>query len=153
MCCSLALVKDVYASGFHLKSIGEVQTNGIQGGKWWYSGLQPTFRGEALPGEAVNITIDDVTLQVNADSAGDWVFTPVSALSGGEHRVNLENNGANVPFTLVLGTENVDWDSVGQGGGETLPTVGTYWPTMLLLALGIGLTSWGGKIWSVNKNS
>lgn len=149
----LFCAKGVMASGFHLTSIGEVQTNGIQGGKWWYTSSQPTFRGEALPSEAVNITIDSNTLQVNADSAGDWVFTPIEPLSDGEHQVTLENNGASIKFSLVIGAGNVDWDAVGKSGGETLPTVGISWPTVLLLGLGIGLATWGGKMWSVNKIS
>lgn len=145
--------KDVFASGFHLSSIGEVPTNGIQGGKWWYTASKPTFRGAALPSAPINITIDSTTLQVNTDSSGDWVFTPVADLADGDHQVTLENSGAKINFTLVIGANNVDWDAVGKGGGETLPTVGTYWPTVLLLGMGIGLAGWGGRMWSANKNS
>lgn len=142
----------VWASGFHLKSIGNVQTNGIQGGKWWYTGVKPTLKGESGPGEAVNVTIDGTTNQVNADSAGEWLFIPNDPLTEGDHQISLENNGAKIDFTLAIGTGNVDWDQVGKGGGETLPAAGVFWPTLLLLGAGLSTAVVGGKISGASKN-
>lgn len=138
--------QSVLASGFHLKSIGNVQTNGVQGGKWWYTGTKPTLKGVSGPGEAVNVTIDGTTMQVNADSAGEWLFVPNNALSEGDHQISLENNGSKIDFTLVIGTGNVNWDQVGKGGGETLPAAGVLWPTIILMGIGITTAVVGGKI-------
>jgi len=142
----------VLASGFYLKSIGNVDTGGRQIDHWWYSGNQPTLKGEASPGADVIVEIDGTVLQVSADSAGEWVFTPTTVLSGGDHMVSIKGEGTEINFTLTIGSENVDWDAVGTGGGETLPTVGTIWPTLVMMA-GAAVMMIGGKMaTSVKKN-
>ena len=140
----LVSANGVWAAGFNLKSIGELSVDGLMLSKWWYSGLQPTFRGEASPGSVITVTIDETALEIAADSSGDWVFTPVSVLSVGEHSMNFKNEAGEISFVLVLGSENVDWDAVESGGGEVLPTVGFLFPTLLSLGLGVGMV-WVGR--------
>jgi hypothetical protein len=40
---------------------------------------------------------------------------------------------------LTIGSENVNWDTVGKGSGGVLPAAGTSWPTVMLAFLGGGL--------------
>lgn len=136
----------VWAGTFNMKSIGGVDTDGKQISHWWVTVGQPTLRGEAVPGEAVTVTIDGTALQVNADSAGDWVFTPLAALADGEHSVALNSGGSNINFTLTTGRDNVDWAAVERGTGEALPTVGVVEPTVIMAILGIALAGFGARI-------
>ena len=122
----------VLASGFHLKSIGGVETGGIQGGKWWHTQNQPTLTGEGSPGTTADITIDGTLYKTDVNSDADWTFTP-PALADGEHQIQFINQGSSFTITLVTGKENVDWDAVGKGVDQTLPTVGVTWPTIALV--------------------
>jgi hypothetical protein len=131
-------VKEALASGFHISSIGDVPTNGRQLSKFWHSSSKPTFRGEALPGAEVIVDIDGKALAVNADSAGDWVFTPVDSLSEGSHQVIVKSGGSEIKMELVTGSGNVDWTAVENDSGETLPTVGFILPTLTMLLGGSG---------------
>jgi len=135
----LVSAKSVLASGFHISSIAGVDTGGQMLSHWWNSNLQPTFRGEALPGEDILVDIDGTSVSIAADSSGDWVYTPASALTTGDHSVTFTSSESTISFTLTLGSENVDWDAVGSGASETLPTVGFFLPTLLLAGAGSGL--------------
>jgi hypothetical protein len=142
----IGTTKGVWASGFHLKSIGNVETGGRQISHWWYSGSDVVFHGEALPGAEVVVDIDGAPLQINADSAGNWDFKPQSSLTAGDHQITLTSGESIVKFTLTTGAENVNWEAVGSGQAETMPTVGTSWPTVLLTLVGLLSIGWGGKM-------
>jgi len=146
----LVLGKEVEAAGFNLKSIGNVSTESQQISQWWYSGLQPTLSGEAVAGSEVSITIDETVRRINADSDGNWNFVSETALSVGDHSVTLESEGAVISFTLTLGVENVNWEAVGAGAGESLPTVGTILPTLFLSTGGL-MAILSAKIGGVGK--
>lgn len=137
---------EVLASGFHVSEIGGITTNGVQSGHWWNTNLRPTFRGEALPGAEVSLTIDGTAIVINADSSGNWAYQPEAALSSGDHLIVIASNGSTVNFTLTLGTENIDWETVDKGSSDTLPTVGTSWPTVLISLVGVMMLGWGGKM-------
>lgn len=139
--CFLTFVfsSNVIASGFHISEIGGVDTGGQMLSQWWNTSLQPTIRGEALPGEDILISIDDNSVSIAADSSGDWVYTPASPLAEGDHSVTFSSSESTINFTLTLGRENVDWDAVGSGATDTLPTVGFFLPTLLLTGAGSGL--------------
>lgn len=126
----------VYASGFNLKSIGGVDTDGKLYSSWYHTSLQPTFSGEAQANSEVNIKIDDQTYTASASGQGSWSWAPPSELSAGDHSVILTNQDSDISFTLTLGESNVNWDEVSVGGGETLPTVGIIEPTLVLIAGG-----------------
>lgn len=144
--------KNVFASGFHLKSIGNVETGGRQISRWWYTSTKPVLHGEATPGAAVIIDVDGIALQINADSAGNWDFG-MNEMTNGDHQVTLTSNGSTIKFTLTIGNENVNWTAVESGSGETLPTVGWITPTLLLFISGLGMAVVGGKmVFNVNKN-
>ena len=139
-------VSEALAAGFNLKSIGNVSTDGKQISHWWYTSNQPTFRGEAGTGADVTVDIDGTPLQVSADSAGDWVFTPTTTLTDGDHLVTLTSSGSEIKFTLTIGTANVDWNAVQAGTGEALPTVGIAWPTMALLGMAVFFLLSGARV-------
>jgi len=134
------------AAGFNLKSIGEISTDGKQISHWWYSGNQPTFRGETGAGGDVTVDIDGTVLQVSANSAGDWVFTPTEVLSDGDHSVILTNSGSEIKFTLTIGAGNVNWEAVEKGGSEALPAVGTIWPTMAVMGVALLFLIGGSRV-------
>ena len=139
-------VSEALAAGFNLKSIGNVSTDGKQISHWWYSGSQPTFRGETGAGGDVIVDIDGTALQVSANSAGDWVFTPIEVLSDGDHSVILTNSGSEIKFTLTIGAGNVNWEAVEKGGSEALPAVGTIWPTLILMGMALFLVLGGVRV-------
>ncbi|MBI2464842.1 hypothetical protein HYV64_01750 [Candidatus Shapirobacteria bacterium] len=135
-----------FASGFHLKLIGNADTGGRQISHWWYSSSKPVFSGEAMPGAAVVFDIDGSALEINADSSGNWNFAAQEPLSDGDHQITITSDGSTIKFTLTIGNGNVNWDSVQNGSSETLPTVGTSLPTILLFITGVAGLSWGGKM-------
>ena len=135
--------ENIQASGFNLRSIGGVDTSGRLYSRWYHTSLQPTLQGEALANSTVEIIIDDQSFQATADGNGQWSFTPPS-LTPGDHSVVLKNNGSEIKFTLTLGKENVNWEEIQQGGGETLPAVGIVTPTFLLLLFGFAFS--GGSL-------
>lgn len=127
------------ASGFNLKSIGSVDTSGRQISHWWYSGGVPSFTGEAPSGSTVTISVDGTEGSVTADGNNSWSYSPGS-LSDGDHTIVISNNGSTINFTLTMGADNVNWDAVNSGAGQsTLPTVGFVFPTALLSLSGLGL--------------
>ena len=136
-------IGDASASGFTLQSIGNSTTGGRQITKWWYTGSQPSFKGDASPGAEVVVTIDGNALQINADSSGSWSFTPVSPLTVGSHDVSIASGGSTITFALSIGTEGVDWDAVGKGDAATLPATGVVFPTVLVIGLA-ALVIFGG---------
>lgn len=144
---SLLLGNKVLAAGFNVSSIGSVETGGRQISKWWYTGLQPTIKGEGLAGTVIDVTVDGVATKVDVTSDGEWTYTPAATLTEGEHTIVLANSGAQISFILVLGTANVDWDAVSsEASVSTLPTVGVAWPTWILPVVGLGLLGFSAKI-------
>lgn len=130
---------DVFAGGFNMTSIGEVNTSGKQISQWWYTSGSPTFRGEATPNAEIIYDIDGTALQINANSSGNWVFTPQTALTSGDHNIKITSSGSEIKFILTIGSENTNWDAIDKGSGEALPAAGTSWPTLMLLGLGGGM--------------
>lgn len=119
---------------FTFDSIGSGAVNNQKITTWSFSGTKPTFRGTALAGDPVVITIDGVAVQVSADSAGAWVYTPVGPLSAGVHTVLISINGVemeNFQLTITPGS---------------LPATGATTPTLILLGLGAGSIVLGKKI-------
>ena len=123
----------VMASGFNVQSIGNSTTNGSQISKWWYTGLKPTLKGQAVASSDVVVKVDETETTVKADANGEWIYIPSAELSAGDHQIVLKNNGSELKFTLTLGTDNVDWDTVSQGGGDQLPATGMPLPTIVML--------------------
>jgi len=139
---SLFLAPNVSASGFNLKSIDGVNTDGKLYSQWYHTSLQPSFAGEAPADSTVTINIDATDYTTTADSSGSWTWTPPESLSAGDHSVILTNNESTISFTLTLGSENIDWDVVGSGTAtdSSLPTVGVTFPTIMLLTSGVAIS-------------
>lgn len=131
--------KESMAGGFNMTSIGEVNTSGRQISQWWYTSGNPTFRGEAASGAEIIYEIDGTALQINADSSGNWVFTPQNLLSTGDNNIVIKSGGSEIKFVLTIGTENVNWGTVEKGQGGVLPAAGNSWPTMMLITVGGGM--------------
>ena len=128
-------LKNVWAGGFNLQSIGSVNTSGRQISHWWYTGSVPTMKGEAAAGATVTVSIDGSEATTTADGDGNWTYVP-GALGDGDHTVVLTSNGSTISFTLTMGAANVDWDAVGGGDTETLPAAGILFPTLSLTTIG-----------------
>ena len=129
----------VFASGFNLKSIGGVNTDGKLYDQWWYSGLQPTLSGEAPADSSVEIVIGSGSYQATTDESGNWNFAIPEPLATGDHQVSLTNSDSTISFTLTLGANDVDWQTVGSSSAQSLPTVGIIFPTLFFLAAGGGM--------------
>lgn len=141
----MALPAGVLAGGFNLKSIGEVDTAGKQIRQWWYTGTKPVLRGEASPGAAVTITVDGASVEINADSSGNWDYAVPIDLTNGDHKIELVSGGSKIDFTLTIGNDNVNWDAVSSDG-EALPAAGNLMPTAVLLIMGLVLTGTAGAL-------
>ena len=128
----LLFAKTASAGGFNLKSIGPVNTDGQQISHWWYAGLTPTMNGEVVTGNTVTVSIDGVESAATVTDS-TWTYNP-GALTAGDHTIILTSGGSTISFTLTLGTENVNWNAVGSGSAETLPTVGVILPTIILMS-------------------
>lgn len=135
----IIFANQISAGGFNMTSIGQVDTSGLQISQWWYTSGNPTFRGEATSGAEVIYEIDGTALQINADSSGNWVFTPQNSLSSGDHNIKITSGGSEIKFILTIGSENVNWSTVEKGSGGVLPAAGNLWPTAMLLVLGGGM--------------
>ena len=134
----------VMAGGFAIHSIGGVSTNNRQLSTFWHTSLAPTIVGVAVPGATITVAAGSETSQVMADSSGDWSY--VASLGSGSHTISFTSNESIISMNLTLGSENVDWGKAAIGGNEkTLPSVGTIWPTFLILGLGISTIALGKK--------
>jgi hypothetical protein len=100
-----------------------------------YTETSPTFKGTAPANTTIEITIQSnevVTGTIKTDANGNWIFTPDTPLSPGEHTITLtftNLNGKKIEKTFtfsVLGEQT-----------ESLPDAGVPTPTILLLILGI----------------
>lgn len=126
-----------HSLAFTFDSIGTSTVGNQRTTSWSSSTSRPTFRGTTVPSGPVVITIDGVAVQVNADSAGSWVYTPVNALSTGVHTVIITAEGAeqqNFQLTITPGA---------------LPATGAATPTLILLGLGAGSIVLGRKFLKV----
>lgn len=140
----------VFAGGFNLKSIGQLDTSGREISHWWYSGSSAVMKGEAIASSTVTISIDGNEVTTTTDGNGNWTYTPAS-LTDGDHTIILTNSGSTIKFTLTMGATNVDWDIVGkESSTSALPAAGVTFPTILLLAFGAGFVLIGRKLAKTN---
>lgn len=148
MCLLLAGIiltrNQVMASGFNLKSIGSVETNGMVS-HWWYTSPNPKLKGESLPTVAVDVSIDGETETVPTSSDGEWEYQSTK-LTTGDHEVVLKSGDSTISFRLTIGTDTVDWDAVGKGSTKALPVAGSTETTIVLLASSLAMAAIGGKI-------
>jgi hypothetical protein len=129
-------VNKVFAGGFNLKSIGQVDTSGREISHWWYSGSSAVMKGEAAASSTVTVSVDGTDGTATADGDGNWTYSPAS-LADGDHEVVLTNSGSTIKFTLTTGVSNVNWDAVDKDAGTTtLPTAGVTFPTIALMMVG-----------------
>jgi len=155
---SLFMVRPVMAAYvFKVTSIGNMNVTGNEV-KIWRTMTRPIIRGTANPSNDINVAIDSSTLQVSADSAGTWVFTPMSDLSVGDHTLRITNvsvgatvgaltptpTPAQISMTVVAGsTKNAN--SQAQFDSATLLRTGMAWPSLILLVFGVGIICMGLK--------
>lgn len=140
-----------FAATLKIVSIGGVTTGTGTLTTFTTTKTNPTFIGDAAPDATVDITIDDLTVAVTADSDGDWSYTP-TALTEGAHDLEIASNLETVSFTLTVDTDastttsSSTSASTSKGGVSTssaLPTAGTTSNTVLVLAAGMFLIGLG----------
>lgn len=124
----------VSAANFALTSIGNSTITSQTIKSWSYAGLRPTFRGTTNPSGAVTVTIDSSSLQVYADSSGNWVFTPTSDLTASNHNVSITNGTNTLSFTLSLTVSG------------SLPRTGGTLPTMVFAIFGVAMILTGRRL-------
>lgn len=134
--CFILLPLNVIASGFQLKTIGNLNVDGVTLNHIWYTNGNVTFTGIALENAQVMATIDGTSETVNADASGNWSYT--ASLLNGDHQVSFTSNESTLSFTLTIGEAPAD---VGSLPTTETPTVGIVTPTIALISLGILLTS------------
>ncbi len=91
---------------------------------------QPLFKGTALPGEKVKITIhsEEVTGQAIADLNGLWSFRPSASLTPGEHTITIETKDS-LGFTKRLVQSFVVFGSGSQIAEPATPSATPSLPT------------------------
>lgn len=112
------------AKAFTLDSVGAGNVANAKISTWSSGSSKPVFRGTTTPSGDVVITIDGSPVQVSADSAGAWVYTPISALTEGTHSVTISVGGVeqqNFELTITPGA---------------MPNTGGATQTLMLLGLG-----------------
>lgn len=124
----------VFASGFQLKTIGDMSVDGVTYDQLWYSSGDVTFTGIAGASEAVTIVIDGTSSSVTSGADGNWNYS--TTLAEGDHVMSFASSGGSVAFTLTIGATP---EGVGALTPAETPTVGVSWPTMTLIASGMGL--------------
>lgn len=126
----------IHASGFQLKTIGNLNVSGVNLSQIWYTnGNNLGFTGLALENAAVIANIDGTAATVNADAAGNWSY--MTSLSEGDHQINFTSNESTIAFTLTIGEP-----ATGAGSLPTTetPTVGIMTPTIIAFISGLFLT-------------
>lgn len=98
----LLLPVTALAAGFQLTAIGAMDVTGATSTKWWYSTDNPALAGTATANSTVTITIDSVASTTTADASGVWSYTP-TALTAGDHSVELSADAGSQSFTLTIG--------------------------------------------------
>lgn len=136
---------NIIASGFNIKSIGAINTSGLQLSHWWCTNSNSTIIGEAPSGSSISISIDGTETTITADESNNWSYS-TGNLNDGDHSITVSNNGSNISFTLTTGENNVNWEAVAKTPAQALPTVGIILPTILLSASGVGFLFAAKKI-------
>ncbi|NCN45386.1 MAG: hypothetical protein COU63_01530 [Candidatus Pacebacteria bacterium CG10_big_fil_rev_8_21_14_0_10_36_11] len=115
----------------------------------------PTLIGKASPDATIDITIDDLTVAVLADSAGDWSYTPITALTASAHPLKLASNLESLDYILLINSTTTTSTSsttttttTGVGGATesstaTLPATGGVANTFLMVMAGMFLIGLG----------
>jgi hypothetical protein len=101
----------------------------------------PEIRGKGVPGSTITVIIhsDPITETVTVDANGNWVYTPSSPLSPGEHSVEAmytdpttgQTQTQTITFTVAAG-ESAPEESTG----TAIPVSGNVQTTVLLMILG-----------------
>ena len=139
------------AATLKVTSIGGVSTGTGTLTSFTTTKTNPTMIGTATADATVDITIDDLTVAVTADTGGDWSYTPTS-LAEGAHDVSIESNLETVAFTLTVDTDGSTSTSTSsattsKGGVSTssasLPEAGAVENTYLLIVAGMFLIGSG----------
>lgn len=114
---------------------------------------QPVISGTAPPGSTVTIVIHSdagITTTVTADTNGNWVYTPTTALDPGPHSVVASAQTAEGTTQTATSTFVV---ASGAGTDETsasasaMPVSGNIETTLLLLIVGILFMASGIFVW------
>ncbi|MDP3994668.1 MAG: fibronectin type III domain-containing protein [bacterium] len=103
-----------------------------------FTNTAPTIRGKAPADTTLEITIHSneiITGTVKTDANGNWIFTPNTPLSRGDHTITLAYTSLNSEKIEKTFTFNVFEEQESQT--EILPDAGISTPTVLLLILGV----------------
>jgi hypothetical protein len=123
----------VGASGFYLKTIGDLNVEGGMYSQIWYTGESVTFTGVALANETVTSSIDNAVDTTTADASGNWSYS--TTLAQGDHEISFSTPSATaLNFTLTIGETP---EGVGSIPAAETPPAGVTFPTILTFLAGI----------------
>lgn len=121
----------VRASGFQIKSVGNLDVDGAVFKHLWYTNGKINITGIALANTSVTAIVDSTNSTVTADASGNWNYQ--TDLAGGDHQISFSSSGSTIAFTLTIG-------SLPEGAGSLqkaeTPSVGIITPTFIILAIG-----------------
>lgn len=129
----LLLASPVLASGFQLKYIGGLNTQGKALSEWWYSTENPALSGITTVGDMVTVTIDGIDNTASVDESGNWSYGP-SMLTTGDHSVSVTGGAGSTSFTLHIGSD-IPADVTAPSESE-MPVAGAIENTMMLWLVG-----------------
>jgi hypothetical protein len=95
---------------------------------------RPTISGTATAQSTITITIEStnpITGSAVANSAGNWSFTPDTALAEGTHTLTVVSRTPSGTTSTVTRTFNVSTGSIPVSGNEA--------PTLIIISLGLGI--------------
>lgn len=130
----------VKAAAFKLTAIGSLDVSQQVYSHMWYTGNQPTFSGTGTSGSTVNITLDGSSYTTTVNTSERWSWQPAAALASSDHSLTFSSGVESVSLTLTTGSNVPSSTASGQvSTSSALPQTGFFTPTLVLLAIGLGM--------------
>lgn len=106
-----------------------------------FTDQRPQFRGTALPGSTVEITVhsdSQTTTQIVADSLGNWTYRPTSPLDPGQHTITIQTKDQfgilrKISQSFTVFAEGTQVDQSATPSATLAPTVPPPTPTNIIL--------------------
>lgn len=156
---ALFITSNLFISTFALEltNIGGLSLDGKKYTEWWYSGISPTYSGNAAANSKVTVQVGSTSYDATANASGNWSVATVDKT--GDYDVVISGDSTTYSFKLHLG-QNVPSDLGSSTSATTTTTTSTPVPNTgsnqivaLMFSLGILLLSSYLYFWGSENNN